>query len=487
MDALRKDSTSSSEIAQLLDDPEPFVVAKALEVLGSNNMAPTVALIRTADRHPSLAPTVIKMLVEHKEERPAAAKYLHEFAKHADPAVRAAAISGLAEVAPEDCQAEILQGLDDDSSKVRIAAAHGVFELLDGEWPKRFKTNDGSGEGDVNLIQPPAASVGPFSRLSRLLGHSGATPETPNSASADAAAKNTTEPSDAISTNGPAKPVDIAAVPEESPAPTINARDTPESANKALNDVDPAVAKGAAVDEWLSKHRQGETRGDWLAKAIQPLKRMTKADTAEERVAAAKALVPLGDDGAASLLQSEVFASPSFVPELAGTLHWLASEKRTQVFEKLLPVVRSNARSLRELLEAMGEIRDQSSIQAVWRAVEQTDDLADGSLSTAFYTARNVYFPQGVFHSGEDDSSARLKQYSKQVESLKPRAATGSEAERLLALVLLSEIDQPTAGSLADSMLGDATLSRKMRGKLVPHRADGPFEERATPVRRLQR
>ena len=59
-----------------------------------------------------------------------------------------------------------------------------------------------------------------------------------------------------------------------------------------------------------------------------------------------------------------------------------------------------------------------------------------------------------------------MKQYARQVEALKPHVAEGSEAQRLLALVLLSEIDPPTAGELAEPMLTDAKLSRKMKGHL---------------------
>ena len=318
--ALRKDQNAASDVAKLLDDPEPFVVAKALEVLGNNNLAPTVALIRTANNHPAPAPSVIKMLVEHKDERPAAAKYLHEFAKHADPAVRAAAIAGLAEVSPDDCQDEILAGLADDSSKVRIAAANGVFGLLDNEWPKKFRSDDESSTAqDVPFSESGSTenSGGAFFQLFHLFSHLGSTLQTAPPADGTPAAEHPAEAVDIKSTDQPEKPTVVAGPAAGLPTPARESETAPESKTQPQIDVDPAVAKGTAIDAWLAKHRQGENRDDWLAKTAEPLKKMTKSATAEERVAAARALIPLGDGDAVALLQAEVISTPTFVPELA--------------------------------------------------------------------------------------------------------------------------------------------------------------------------
>ena len=83
---------------------------------------------------------------------------------------------------------------------------------------------------------------------------------------------------------------------------SVNRNPQPNRKRSHKYDVDPAVAKGTAIDEWLAKHRQGENRDDWLAKAVEPLKKITKSATAEERVAAARALIPFGDDDATEQL-----------------------------------------------------------------------------------------------------------------------------------------------------------------------------------------
>ena len=291
-------------------------------------------------------------------------------------------------MAPDDCQEEILRATGDDSSKVRIAAANGVFGLLDNEWPKKFRSDDESNTAqDVPFSESSSAenSGGAFFQLFHLFSHLGSTPQTKTSEGTVAAAEHPAEAVDGKSTDQPEKPTVATGPPAGLPTPVRESEPTTESKTQPQIDVDPAVAKGTAIDEWLAKHRQGENRDDWLAKTVEPLKKMTKSATAEERVAAARALIPLGDDDAVALLQAEVISTPTFVPELAAALHWLPSEKRLEVYEAVLPAVRSNVRLLSELLSSMGEVRDQISAPAVWRALSQTDDLADGTLQTAFY------------------------------------------------------------------------------------------------------
>ncbi len=120
-------------LLELLDDPEPFVVAKGVEGLAGADMAVAVEpLAKAAERHPDLAPTILPMLARGSTMRPKAMPYLRKFTKHREPRIRAAAIAAICSLSLDDAEEEMLAGLGDKESQVRLAAASAAIEAMDG-------------------------------------------------------------------------------------------------------------------------------------------------------------------------------------------------------------------------------------------------------------------------------------------------------------------------------------------------------------------
>jgi HEAT repeat protein/thiol-disulfide isomerase/thioredoxin len=112
----------------LLDDDDAYVASRGVEGLrGADLLKSVEPLLALAKARPELAPAVIATVVAGTKTREAADAELRGFVKHPEPTVRVAAIQGLAANEATECDAELLMGLEDADSRVRIAAASGVF------------------------------------------------------------------------------------------------------------------------------------------------------------------------------------------------------------------------------------------------------------------------------------------------------------------------------------------------------------------------
>jgi HEAT repeat protein len=128
--ALRADACAA--LLERLDDPDAFVVSRAVEGLARVDMAVAVEpLAKAAEQHPALAASIVEILADGENMRPKALPYLRRFCEHADPGIRAAAIGGLARAAPRSAEKALAAGLKDPESTVRTAAASALFELFE--------------------------------------------------------------------------------------------------------------------------------------------------------------------------------------------------------------------------------------------------------------------------------------------------------------------------------------------------------------------
>lgn len=115
---------------KLLDDPDGFVVSRAMGVLKDADVTSALEpLVAAADKRPDVAPEVARILA--KSGGYAAAKYLRKFSTHADATVRAAAISGLMASDPGGSVDQLKAALQDQAPAVRLAAAEGTTAALD--------------------------------------------------------------------------------------------------------------------------------------------------------------------------------------------------------------------------------------------------------------------------------------------------------------------------------------------------------------------
>ncbi len=281
-------------LLQLLDDEDAFVVAKAVEGLSNADLAAAVEpLVKVAEKRPELAANVLHVLAEHNNMRQKAIPYLRKFCKHAQPRVRAAAISALSTAAPSDVAAELAATLDDKESEVRIAAASSLLHLLDAT---RQRANDrivhvssGVIEFDGDVVVRPAPSRSLLSSVVQFLGGT-IQPARPVPTAKLAKPAKHVEPAKAATTAKPAEPAKAA-----KPKPSGDQKPA-KGAKEAKADgkgKKPAPAKPeeevSPQDQWLKECYAGRGRPKWTSQMTGPLEKMLRADSAKERIVAARA------------------------------------------------------------------------------------------------------------------------------------------------------------------------------------------------------
>ncbi len=115
----------------LLDDADPFVISRALQGLHHSDLAVAVEpLAKIVDKHPDLAATAVKALVEGETMRRKSLPHLRKYAIHQNPAVRAAAIPGLVSAEADPADNRIVPALSDPASIVRQAAAGALWGMF---------------------------------------------------------------------------------------------------------------------------------------------------------------------------------------------------------------------------------------------------------------------------------------------------------------------------------------------------------------------
>ena len=144
MNAIAGDAAKADAYAALagrLDDPDGFVVGRAIASLKDGNLLVALEpLLRVADKHPELAAKVIETLSSGPTERPAimakALPRLRKFAAHPRVDVRAAVLKALADPAEKTIEPEVQAALVDPQSEVRIAGAQMLLAKLNARRPQ---------------------------------------------------------------------------------------------------------------------------------------------------------------------------------------------------------------------------------------------------------------------------------------------------------------------------------------------------------------
>ena len=126
-------------LIELLDDEDGFVVSRAVAGLESVNLPIAVEpLVKAVRKHPEFAAEALSLLGSNRALKTKAIPYIREFCTHENPQVRASALSALAEAAPDRVKDELLQGIRDESKKVRVAAASVLLEFLAKRRPTEY-------------------------------------------------------------------------------------------------------------------------------------------------------------------------------------------------------------------------------------------------------------------------------------------------------------------------------------------------------------
>lgn len=556
-------------LIELLDDSDNYVVSKAVEGLSQADMVVAVEpLVKAAQSHPELAKNIIEILAAGQKMREKALPHLRDFARHENPAIRAAALRGLAQsgaLDDEELQEAVAGGLSDGDSDVRTAAAEALFKIFEkgrlaaeSGTPNRRRARlspvpTATPFEAEPLLQPPTSFFGGVARVLQGIANEAAPAAGPIVPLPGAQQP----PTDSVGPAGPplpptlvpgpplvapatppsvarvdepprvellleeekteGEPVDVSPGQEivppvlpgtvplpSAPAPTAEGitpparfpvapsaeEINPPARSRVIEGVAPSTgpielgassgsgyyettpglpsyssvrtgpsAKG--MDEWLEKYYQGDPRPAWTNELVEPLTKMLAGESLAERVAAAKALVPLGKaDLALPVLLEGAQTKPEFFGEAAGALPWLVREKRLALFNDLRSIDGREGQ-IGLLFEGISQAHDARDEELFWTvlAEETTPNVAMyvyGSLQQYYSISRNtIHYSNSRSDEKHGDPET--------VKKLSARIDAGPELQRLVALALLAGVDNEEAAKTAERLMNDATLAEDLR------------------------
>ena len=487
-------------LIELLEDSDNFVVSKAVESMANIDMPAAVEpLIKVIPQHPDLASSVVKILVNGDNMQAKAIPLLRNLRKHEDPRVRAAVLHGV--TSPDE--EEIREGIMDTDSRVRIAAANALFLQLESLRTSARQGNNRGGMGMAsgpNLVPQP---VSPFSQFFQTFG---------SLSKAKRAAKAEAENGETDNTEAVDEEIALpSALPEEMPdgaeidpfADTekidtivrvkehekkvgvrveeqeeVEQEENPSEIASGDANIDDLLAKyiarntseisSDANDKWLWDFDKGVGRPDWANDMIGPLEKMLEAESPEERITAALALIPLGKkETMVPLLIEMTKDKPEFFDLFAIAIPWLVREKRWELFyqwqEQSNPQDEQIAQFLRNTVDIVDivDLRD----EAIFWDILDRENISIYLLDTVFDSLKPLYlFNQFAYNSGTQPPK---KIRSLLIEKLQARVTAGPENQRLIALALLLSIDGNKAQETAQQLDADTSFSAEFRRDML--------------------
>jgi HEAT repeat protein len=452
--AQKEQTNAYMALIGLLDDPDAFVVAKAVEGLAEVDVATAVEpLAKVAGKHPELATTVLSLLSGKYNMRQKAIPHFRKFCTHDKPQVRAAAIAALCGADPNSVEKELLATLVDKESTVRTAAADALFTMLDQSRQVArnqnrvghtvIQTGPQQVAFDLNVVQPTPVSVGD-TVLSGIAKFFGGTATQPSAKKA------------------PSKPVAIHAKKKATAAKDTPKPQTAKDAKSA--DEKKAVAKQEEknpLDQWLEDCYAGKSRcrREWTSQMVAPLRKMVASSDAKERLAAALALVPLGEGATATTVVLEtVRGHRELLTKATAVLPWLLWKQRAKAFQELL-VLCEDAAARSALIQRMSEGPDRRAADAIWELLANSKQTDTDDAASMHQALMMIYLGDRYYASSSSSPAARRALAA----AAKPRAESGTEVQRLVALALLAHASRTDAAAIAARLAEDAKLSDAIR------------------------
>jgi HEAT repeat protein/thiol-disulfide isomerase/thioredoxin len=387
-------------LTERLDDADGFVVGRALTALKEGNLLLALEpLLRVADKHPELAAKVIETLSSGPSER---------------PAVMAKALPRLRKFAAHprvDVRAAVVNALADPAEKAIEPEVQAA--LADSESEVRVAA--------ANMLMAKLHARRP---------------------------------------QGSDDPDDI----EEMAFMFIDGID-PEDEQDAAAKKD-GEAKGMSIESWLTRFQEGKGRPAWMEPAIAPLAKMLKSASVEEQLAAALPLVALGRRSEAMpTLIAAARQRPNFIGEASHALPWLHLRERLELFETLL-AANPATDQFRQLASQLSAVRDTRIATPLWKLTTR-DELDAQAIQSIDQALRRAYLgSRAAFLEPHDmNGMAPLPKAERErlVTGVRPRAETGPQWQRLIALGLLLSADPEVARAAAGAIVKDAKAARALR------------------------
>ena len=159
---------------------------------------------------------------------------------------------------------------------------------------------------------------------------------------------------------------------------------------------------------------------------------MLVAESAEERLAAALALVPLGHyDEVRPVLLAAAHENAALLAKAGDVFPWLQGEACEELFWELASTVRNDD----ELLELASDLSLQADVRLadVYFKLMEREGVSREMMQLAEYALQRAYLGDGFLEPGELSTPKR----ERIVADLEPRTHSGPVAKRILAIVLL--------------------------------------------------
>jgi len=406
-------------LLDLLEDPDAFVVSRAVSGLADADLAVAIdPLARAAERHPDLATQIIEILAGGDEMREKAVPHLRRFASSENPIIRAAAIRGLVGAAPHAMRQELLAALEDQNEQVRIAAAEATFQLLEAI-RRNAMTRVGVVSNELWYLfddDPVGASLTINDSALQLL--------------------------------------------IEAAVSRDNKRTTEEEKARDADKVrEPNDEEESVWDRWLLAFYGGTYRPQFLDETIESLEKMLQAEKLEERIPAALALVSLGrSDQALPVLEQAVQDQPARAAMACRTLPWLVWKERVRVFRQFHEQIESENVSSK-LLASASEVSDLRMAETFWNLLADEEAFASAIAATE-NVLRTMYLGSEHWSSGDTPIKRHVGEAT---QAARQHIAKGSKWQRAVGLLLLLRAAPDEAEELVTPMVDDKSLDPHLR------------------------
>ncbi len=219
-----------------------------------------------------------------------------------------------------------------------------------------------------------------------------------------------------------------------------------------------STSAGKDSEEWLAEFHSGTQRPEWMTGAIEPLRRMLTADSAEMRLAGALPLIALGEDEAAlPVVVSVIETEPDLLSTAASALAWLSNAPRVQLFA-LYRTQELNEQQLRALVQAPASLPDDTSSDLLWSLVAD-EDATEEVAAAVERSLRSLYLGTRYNNPARISSAAKKRALA----AARPHATDGPELQRLVALLVLAMADKDVTAEVAEALAKDDEISPALR------------------------
>ncbi|MFI5456338.1 MAG: HEAT repeat domain-containing protein [Isosphaerales bacterium] len=226
----------------------------------------------------------------------------------------------------------------------------------------------------------------------------------------------------------------------------------------AAEEKDTGETGESSIESWLTRFQEGKGRPSWMEPSIAPLVKMLKAPSVEERLAAALPLIALGrkSDALPTLIEA-ARRRPDFIGEASQALPWLHRVERLDVFRMLL-AANPGSDQFSKMAGQLVAVRDTRTVGPLWDLTTrgeldpQTVYAIDNALRRAYFGARAI-----------TQQKIPKAERGRVVADARPKAESGPEWQRLLALGLLLSAAPDDAAAAARSIINDPKAPPPLR------------------------